>query len=62
MKLIKELNFVQVAESSQHEESLTPEQKETWENIRTGFEELKLVDQGNHKARPIQALLDELDA
>ena len=62
MKLIQELKFVQVTDFSQLEESLTPTQKETWQNVKTGFEELKLVEQGNRKTRPVQALLDELEA
>lgn len=62
MKLIQELNFVQVTKSSELEENLTLAQKETWQNIRAGFEELKLAEQGNHKARPVQGLLDELEA
>ena len=62
MKLVRSLNFVQVAEPEQVENKLSPAQKETWQLIKTGFEELKEVQQGKRKARPVQALLDELDA
>jgi hypothetical protein len=42
------------------ESQLTPAQKETWENIKQGFIELKLAEEGKVKFRPIQELLDEL--
>lgn len=62
MKLVCSLNFVQVNDSEQVEDKLSPEQKETWALINTGFEELKEVQEGKRKARPVKALLDELDA
>ena len=58
MKLVRSLNFVQVNE--QVEDKLNPDQKETWALIKNGFEELKEVQEGKRKARPVQALLDEL--
>jgi len=61
MQLIGSLNFVQVADNEKIEDKLSPTQKETWQLIKTGFEELKEVQQGKRKARPVQALLDELD-
>ena len=60
MKLVRSLNFVEVAEPTNLEDQLSPAQRETWQNIKTGFEELKEVEQGKRKARPVQALLDEL--
>jgi hypothetical protein len=42
------------------EDELSPAQKKTWKNIKQGFEEMKLVEAGIKKARPIQELLDEL--
>ncbi len=39
MKLMKSLNFVEVNEPALTlEGQLTPEQKETWQNIKQGFE------------------------
>ena len=61
MKLMKSLNFVKVNESPLTlEEQLTPQQKETWQNIKQGFEELKLNEEGKLNFRPLQSLLDEL--
>jgi hypothetical protein len=42
------------------EDELSPAQKKTWKNIKQGFEEMKMVEAGIKKARPIQELLDEL--
>ncbi|OOQ60495.1 hypothetical protein [Mucilaginibacter pedocola] len=61
MKLMQSLNFVKVVEpATKPEEQLNSEQKEVWENVKQGFEELKLAEAGKLKARPIQELLDEL--
>jgi len=61
MKLMKSLNFVKVNEpASTLENQLTPEQRETWENIKQGFVELKLSEEGKLEFRPIQEILDEL--
>ncbi|MDR3694802.1 hypothetical protein [Mucilaginibacter sp.] len=61
MKLMKSLDFVKVVEPPKTlEEQLTPGQKETWQNIKQGFIELKMMEEGKLKARPIQELLDEL--
>ena len=42
------------------ENQLTPSQKKTWAIIKRGFEEMKLVEAGKKKSRPIKELLDEL--
>ena len=42
------------------ENQLTPSQKKTWAIIKRGFEEMKLIEAGKKKARPIAELLDEL--
>ena len=61
MKLMHSLNFVKVIEPAQTlEEQLSPEQKEVWENVKQGFIELKMMEEGKLKSRPIQELLDEL--
>lgn len=61
MKLMKSLNFVKLVESPQSlEEQLTTEQKEIWDNVKQGFEELKLVEEGKLKTRPLQELINEL--
>jgi len=61
MKLMKSLNFVKVVEPAKTaEEQLTPGQRETWENIKQGFVELKLAEEGKIKFRPVEELLDEL--
>ncbi|WP_295671744.1 hypothetical protein [uncultured Mucilaginibacter sp.] len=61
MKLMKSLDFVKVVEPSKTlEEQLTPGQMETWQNIKQGFVELKMKEEGKLKGRPIQELLDEL--
>ncbi len=61
MKLMNSLNFVKVVEPSQSlEDQLSPEQKKTWQNIKQGFIELKMIEEGKLKSRPIQELLNEL--
>jgi hypothetical protein len=61
MKLMKSLNFVKVVEPAQSlEDQLTPGQMKTWKNIKQGFVELKMIEEGKLKARPIEELLDEL--
>jgi len=42
------------------DDQLTPVQKETWQNIKAGFEEFKMIEQGNFKARPVKFLLNEI--
>lgn len=61
MELIGSLGFVQLTQHELVDDTLSPAQKETWALIKTGFDELKEVQQGKRKARPVQALLDELD-
>lgn len=61
--LVKNLKFVKLADEkhpADPEARLTPSQRETWANIKKGFEELKLVEQGKMKTRPLQDLLDEI--
>jgi hypothetical protein len=61
MKLMRSLNFVKVVEPAQTlEDQLNPEQKKTWQNIKQGFEELKLHEEGKLDFRPIEDLIDEL--
>ncbi len=61
MKLMKSLNFVKVVEPAKTaEEQLTSEQREIWNNVKQGFVELKMVEEGKLKDRPLQELLDEL--
>lgn len=61
MKLMKSLNFVKVVEPAKSaEEQLTPGQREIWKNVKQGFVELKMVEEGKLKDRPLQELLDEL--
>ena len=61
MKLMKSLDFVKVVEQKPlREEQLTPEQKEIWHNVKQGFEELKMVEEGKLKPRPLQDLINEL--
>ena len=61
MKLMHSLNFVKVVEPVQiSEEDLTLAQREIWENVKQGFIELKLVEEGKAQIRPIEELLNEL--
>jgi hypothetical protein len=61
MKLMRSLNFVKVVEPAPaSEEQLTPEQKEIWKNVKQGFIELKLEEEGKIKFRPVEELLNEL--
>lgn len=62
MKLIKNFDFIKVREKKKIslEDELTPSQKKTWATIKQGFEELKMVEAGTLKARPLKDLLDEL--
>ncbi|GAC1307437.1 MAG: hypothetical protein NVSMB24_19260 [Mucilaginibacter sp.] len=61
MKLMRSLNFVKVVEANPaHAEKLSAEQQKTWENVKQGFEELKMSEKGEIKFRPVQELLNEL--
>jgi hypothetical protein len=62
IQMIGDLDFVKIKERKKVslEDELTPGQKKTWKNIKRGFEEMKLVETGIIKVRPIQELLDEL--
>lgn len=60
MQLVRNLKFVKVKQESPLESQLTSSQKKTWKNIKQGFEELKLVEQGKAKTRPLKEVLDEL--
>ncbi|OIQ67287.1 hypothetical protein GALL_511350 [mine drainage metagenome] len=61
MKLMKSLDFVKVVEPSKTlEEQLTPGQMETWKNIKQGFTELKLSEEGKLTFRPIEDIINEL--
>ena len=61
IKLMRSLNFVKVVETPQtSEEQLTAEQKQTWSNIKQGFVELKMAEEGKLEFRPIQELINEL--
>jgi hypothetical protein len=61
MKLMKSLDFVKIVEPAKTlEEQLTPEQLKTWKNIKQGFIELKLSEEGKLTFRPIEDLINEL--
>ncbi len=61
MKLVRSLNFIEIEESAKADNSLSSEQKETWENIKAGFQEMEMVDEGLITSRPIQFLLNEVE-
>ncbi len=60
MNLIENLKFVQIVEPSILEKSLSEDQKEIWKNIRNGFYEIKMVEKGELKSRPVGDLLKDL--
>ncbi|MFN8357481.1 MAG: hypothetical protein U0Y10_23690 [Spirosomataceae bacterium] len=60
MKLVKQLRFVKVTEESSLEGQLTPSQCKTWKNIKTGFEELKMIEEGKLKGQSAEKFLQEL--
>ena len=62
IKLVKNLKFAEVEkpEEQKTEADLTPAQMKTWRNIKRGFEQMKMVEGGKMKTRPIQELLNEL--
>jgi len=57
IELVRNFDFVNVLKK---EEKMSEWKKETLSNIRTGFEEMKLVEKGKMKSRPAKRLLDEL--
>ncbi|MCF2444271.1 hypothetical protein L0657_09915 [Dyadobacter sp. CY345] len=61
MKLVRALDFVEIEESAKANDGLSSEQKETWENIKAGFQEMEMVDKGLITSRPIQFLLNEVE-
>jgi hypothetical protein len=61
VKLMQSLDFVKVVETAPSlEHQLSSEQKETWSNIKQGFEELKSTEEGKLKTRPLRDLINEL--
>lgn len=62
IQMISDLDFVKIKERKKIslEDELTPAQKKTWATIKQGFEELKMVEAGTLKAKPLKDLLDEL--
>lgn len=61
MKLMHSLDFVKVVEPvGTLEDQLTMEQRQTWDNVKQGFEELKMIEDGKLKPRPLQDLINEL--
>ena len=60
MNLIENLNFVQIAEPSKLEKSLSKEQQEIWKNIKNGFYEMEMAEKGKIKSRTVGDLLKEL--
>src|ERR1700744_1259576 len=49
--------FVKVVEPTQSlEDRLTAEQRKTWDNIKQGFNDLKLNEEGKLNFRPVQEL------
>ena len=59
LKLLAALPFVRVTEPIKTA-ALTPAQQVTYDNVKQGFAELKLLREGKLKAQPIQEFLDEL--
>lgn len=57
LELIRALGFVKVLKK---EEKMNEWKKETLANIRRGFEEMKLVEEGKMKATPLKDFLNEL--
>ena len=57
LELVRCLGFVKVEKK---EEKMSEWKKQTLANIRRGLEEMKLVEEGKMKSRPLKELLDEL--
>ncbi len=61
MKLMRSLNFVKIVTPPQPlEDQLTSEQKITWDNVKQGFIELKLAEEGKMEFRPVEDVINEL--
>ena len=56
-ELLKSWDFVRIVK---HETFENDSKEEIIENLKQGFREMKLVEQGKIKSRPIKELLDEL--
>ena len=57
---VDKIKLVKAGKPSSLEDKLTPAQKKTWKNIKQGFVEMKMAEEGKIKFRPIQELIDEL--
>lgn len=55
MKLVKSLGFVQVEKPEEGDSK-----EEIVQNIKEGFEEMKLIKEGKKQGTPLQDFLDEL--
>jgi hypothetical protein len=58
MELIKNFDFIKVEEH----EMMEPTKEEILENIKHGYAETQLIQQGKLKATPINDFLDELQS
>ncbi len=61
MQLVKSLDFVQIENQDQLEDSLTDEQKTAWEKVKTEFKSQGLAEDDEEQTRPVEALLNGLD-
>ncbi|GHB65798.1 hypothetical protein [Persicitalea jodogahamensis] len=61
MQMMNTLDFVQIENQDQLENSLTDEQKKAWENVKMEFKSQGLVEDDEEKTRPVEALLNGLD-
>ena len=43
-----------------HTELLSPSQQKTWKNIKRGFDELALIEQGKLSGKSAEVFLDEI--
>jgi hypothetical protein len=60
MQLVQNLKFAKVKQESPLEAQLSASQEKTWKNIKQGFEELRLVEEGKLKTIPAEDFLEEL--
>ena len=61
VQLVNELDFAQIDNPNGSENALTDGQKAVWKNLDAEMEEFEQEEEGDEKARPIEALLNGLD-
>lgn len=66
MEVLRNFSFVQVDKKTDKktlqeiENTLSPSKRKIWEDVKHGLNEVRQIEQGTLKGKPLKELLDEL--